>query len=363
MATTTFSSSLDEDLMRHLEQAAELSGAAKPKPKAKGPKVFTYRDGFLPIMSVLPLAKVELNIPIRVFSETDWPESIRKFIPEVDEMYVFDPDATLDCVAELYTDREHTKVGVFFAHGPKGSGKTTLTEQICARIKMPWIRVNCKEDMESAALFGSVKYDPVHGMMWVDGPLAELAKVGGTLCIDEISRTPTGINASLMAAFEKGRDIYLSDKPAASDEKWIKRHEWFRIACTDNTELQGDTTGKYVGTNVQDEAFIDRIGTTVKLGYLSEAHEVAIITGKVNEIDNYTAQKMVSLAKMIRNAYDSGNVGFTMSPRGLIEWAQKIASGRTEEKAFKLSFYNKLTPTDQSVVAEFYHSVFAVNLR
>jgi hypothetical protein len=56
-------------------------------------------------------------------------------------------------------------------------------------------------------------------------------------------------------------------------------------------------------------------------------------------------------------------VGFTMSPRGLIEWGEKIASGRTEERAFKVSFYNKLTPTDQAVVAEFYHSVFATNLR
>ena len=363
MGPTTFSSSLDEDLMKHLEQAAELSGIPKPKPKPTGPRTYTYNDGFKPIMSVLPLAKVEMNIPIRVFEPTDWPEHLRKFIPEVDTHYVFDPDATLDCVAELYTDREHTKVGVFFAHGPKGSGKTTLTEQICARIHMPWIRVNCKEDMESAALFGSIKYDPANGMTWVNGPLAELAVAGGTICIDEISRTPTGINASLMAAFEKGRDIGLSDKPGSSDEKFIKRHPWFRIACTDNTELQGDTTGKYLGTNPQDEAFIDRIGTTIKLGYLSEAHEIAIITGKVKDIDNHTASRMVGLAKMIRNAYDSGNVGFTMSPRGLLEWADKIAQGRTEGRAFKLSFWNKLTPTDQAVVAEFYHSIFAENLR
>jgi cobaltochelatase CobS len=361
--STVFSSSLDEDLMKHLEQAAELSGVAKPKVK-KGPRTFVYSDGFKPLLSVIPIAGSGiLNIPIRVFNREDWPDHLQKFIPKVDDMYVFDPKATLACVAELYTDKDAAKVGVFFAHGPKGSGKTTLTQQLCARINMPWVRVNCKEDMESAALFGSVKYDPVHGMTWVDGPLAELAALGGTLCIDEISRTPTGINASLMAAFEKSSDIYLSDKPASSDQKYIKRNPWFRIACTDNTELQGDTTGKYVGTNVQDEAFIDRIGTTIKLGYLSEAHETAIITGKVKDIDNFTAQRMVQTAKLIRQAYDSGNVGFTMSPRGLIEWAEKIVFWDNVGEGFKLSFWNKLTPTDQSVVAEFYHSIWAENLR
>lgn len=361
--SSTFSSTLDEDLMRHLEQASELAGVKKPKPKATGPRTFDYKDGFSPIMSVIPLKSAALNIPIRVFKPEDWPEHLRKFIPKVDDHYVFDSDATLACCAELFSDKPRELVGVFFAHGPKGSGKTTLTQQICARINMPWIRVNCKEDMESAALFGSIKYDPVHGMTWVDGPAAELARNGGCLCVDEVSRAPSGINASMMAMTEKGSNIYLADKPGSSDEKFIKPHEWFRIAFTDNTELQGDTTGKYVGTNVQDEAFIDRIGTTIRLGYLAPAHEVAIITGKVKDIDNPTAQKMVQLAKMIRESYDSGNIGYTMSPRGLLEWADKIAFWQDEGKAFKLAFYNKLTTTDQAVVAEFFHTVFAVNLK
>lgn len=354
---STFSSTLDEDLMRHLEQASELAGVKKPKAKDTGPRTFEYPEGFKPIMSVIPMATVALNIPMRVFADTDWPEHLRKFIPEADEHYVFDPEATLAvAVAIMHGDK-------VLLHGPKGSGKTTLPQQICARIRMPYIRVNCKEDMESAALFGSIKYDPVNGMVWVDGPIPELAKHGGLVCIDEVSRSPAGINASLMAVLEKNGQVYLADKPGSSDEKFIKPHQWFRIVCTDNTELQGDTTGKYVGTNVQDEALIDRFSTTFKLGYLKPAHEVAIITGKVKDIDNFTAQRMVQLATMIRSSYDSGNVGFTMSPRGLLEWAEKIAFWQSEKIGFKLSFFNKLTATDQAVVAEFYHTVFSENLR
>lgn len=356
-------STLDEDLMRHIEQASELGGIKKPKPKSSAARTFTYPEGYAPINTILPLSKVAMNIPIRVFKPEDWPESLRKFIPKRDDLYVFDPDATLALAAELYTTKEFSKVGPVLLHGPKGSGKTTLPQQICARINMPYIRINCKGDMESAAIFGSQKYDPVNGLGWVDGPAAELGRLGGTLCIDEGSRMPSPIMASVMAMMEKGADIYLADKPGASEDKFILRNDWFRIVMTDNTELQGDTTGKYVGTNVQDEALIDRFSTAYKLGYLSEAHEIAIITGKVKEVDNLTAQKMVRLANMIRGSYDSGNIGFTMSPRGLLEWAEKIAFWDSESQGFRLSFYNKLTPTDRLVVAEFFHSVFSENLR
>jgi hypothetical protein len=105
------------------------------------------------------------------------------------------------------------------------------------------------------------------------------------------------------------------------------------------------------------------VATTIKLGYLDVAHEVAIIMAKVKDIDNLTAQKMVQLAGMVRSSYDSGNIGFTMSPRGLIEWGQKIVFWQSEKEAFKLAFYNKLTTTDQQVVSEFYHTVFAENLK
>jgi cobaltochelatase CobS len=354
--------SLDEELMRHIEEASELAGVKKAKPKTAAKKAITYPEGYEPVSKVLPLKGVTFDMPIRVFKREDWPENLRKFIPERDDLYVFDTDATLAVVGELYTDKPPKKVGPVLLHGPKGSGKTTLPQQICARINMPYIRVNCKGDMESAALFGSQKYNPVDGLGWVDGPCAELGRWGGTVCVDEGSRMPSPIMASMMAVMEKGTDLYLADKPGSSDEKFIPRHDWFRIIMTDNTELQGDTTGKYVGTNVQDEALIDRFSTTYKLGYLSEAHEVAIITGKVKDIDNFTAQKMVSLAGMIRSSYDSGNLGFTMSPRGLLEWAEKIVQWDNVAQAFKLSFHNKLIPSDRLVVAEFYHTVFAENL-
>jgi cobaltochelatase CobS len=357
------SSTLDEALMKHLDEASAVAGITKPKAKAKEKKVFEYPEGTMPFLSLFAVGRTDLNIPVKVFKDEDWPESLRQFIPDRDEQYVFDPEATLTVVAALF-DPETAVTGSdkVLLHGPKGSGKTTLPQQICARVRMPYIRVNCRGDMESSALFGSVKYSPTEGMVWVDGPIPELARHGGLVCIDEVSRTPAEINAALMAILERDGAVYLADKPGDSADKFIKPHPWFRIVCTDNTELQGDTTGKYVGTNVQDEALIDRFNTTYRLGYLSPAHEVAIITGKFKDVDNLSAQRMVQMASKIREAYDSGNIGFTMSPRGLLEWARKISYWQDNRKAFKLSFFNKLTQTDAQVVAEFYHTIFAENL-
>lgn len=325
MATSTFSSTLDEALMAQLKDAQEVAGIVRPKPKTKEKKVYEYTEGTQPFMSLFPVPRVEHNIPVRVFKNTDWPEHMRQFIPEKDLNYVFDPEATLAVVAALFDPETESNGGDnVLLHGPKGSGKTSLPKEICARLRVPYVRVNFRGDMESAGVFGGQKYTPSEGMVWCDGPLPEFARYGGVFCGDEVSRCPAEINASLMGILERNGEVYLADKPGNSEEKRIKPHKWFRMVFTDNTELQGDTSGKYVGTNVQDEALIDRFNTVFRLGYLDPAHEVAIISGKHKDIDNLTVQCMVQMAAHIRNSYDGGNIGFTMSPRGLLEWARKI---------------------------------------
>lgn len=356
MTTAKFSSTVDDALMRELDAASELAGLSRPKVKT-GPKTHAIPEGYKALINVFPVSSVPHNLAVRVFEPDFWAEPVRKFIPKVDPKYIYHPDALLAGIYAIMQGK------VILFHGPKGSGKTTLVQQICARLGMPFIRVNCREDMDSSALFGSVSYDPVNGVSFKEGPVAELGRHGGVLCIDEVSRMPAGIAASMMGVMESPPTIYLSDKPGSSADKFISPHPWFRIATTDNTELQGDTTGKYVGTNVQDEALIDRINVSFRLGYLSPSHEVAIITGKVTSIDTHTATSMVQLANMVRSSYDQGAVGFTMSPRGLLEWAEGIEFWGDIVLAFKYSFFNKLTAPDAAVVAEFYHTVFAENIR
>lgn len=360
---TKFSSTLDEALMAQLSEATAAAGIKPKGPKPKTARTFAYENGFVPFSSVFPVSRVEIDFPVRKFADEEWPEEVRKFIPDIDPTYIFPVEETMAIAVGLYGEgTESTGGDKVLIHGPKGSGKTSLFNQIAARLRVPFIRVNSRLDMESSAIFGGNTYHPEEGMKWVDGPLTELARFGGMFCDDEISRTPAGINAALMGVLERNGIVYLADKNGSSDEKIVKPHKWFRIVATDNTELQGDTTGKYVGTNVQDEAMIDRFNLALRLGYLSPAHEIAIVTGKYPDVDNLSAQRMVQMAAMIREAYDSGSIGFTMSPRGLVEWANKLVVWDDMKKAFKYSFFNKLTLADQKVVAEFFHSIFSENL-
>lgn len=355
----TFSSTVDERLMKTLEDARAIrTGMPDEAAVAAAPSVvYDYAEGEVPLSQLLTFSDgTSSDIPCPLFKDEDWHESVRMFIPKPDPDYIYDRDATEAAVISIRDG------DTMLIHGPKGSGKTTLPRNLCALMRMPYIRVNSRLDMESGAIFGS---NSVSGgeLLWNDGPIVELGMHGGLYCQDEISRTPTGINASLMSVLERDGVIYLGDKPGTSEEKTIYPHKWFRFFATDNTELQGDTTGKYVGTNVQDEAMIDRFATTVRLGYLSNKHEEQIILKKHTHVSTLQAKRMVQLANLIRNAYDSGNLGFTMSPRGLLEWARKLKQyGGSSERAFTLSFYNKLIPSDKKVVAEFYHTTFSVNL-
>lgn len=290
-----------------------------------------------------------LDHAVRVFERSDWGD-MQVHVPQPDKNYVFPPQ-TERVVYALMTGEP------CFIHGPKGSGKSSLYKEIAARMNLPWIRVNCRQDMESSALFGSINVRD-GTMEWIPGPVEECARKGGIIQIDEISATPPGINLSLQWALENDGAVYLADKPAESGEKMITPHEWFRIVATDNTELQGDISGTYVGSQVQNEAMIDRFGTTVRLGYLDEEHERAIIKGHVPGIEDTLVKRMIQFAGLVRQSYESGNVMFTMSPRALVSWAEKAVYWEDPIISLRMAWFDKLIKEDQDEMEQAVYKVF-----
>jgi len=352
---------LDDELMKVLNDIdsdinAKRKGKKKPDHKrddvkcaiaiGDGEKAFSDMFGFVPPSGI--------DHAVRQFGDEDWPEEVRMYIPERDDTYIWPPSETEAAVVGLMSNDR------CIAIGPKGSGKTTLWQQICARMRMPWIRVNCREDMESSMFFGTPRLGN-GDLGWIDGPLPLLGKHGGVLCCDEISATPAGITMALMSPLEPNGPIYVADKPVESD-RYIKPTEWFRIVATDNTELQGDTTGRYAGTNVQNEALIDRFTTSIKLGYLSREHEKAVIKSHVDNIPEDWCEQMLDLASLVRRAYDNGQVNFTMSPRGLVNWAKKVVYWGDIAQAFRLAFGNKLTEDDGKQINEMFMKVTGIDL-
>jgi cobaltochelatase CobS len=322
---------------------AKPVAAAKPKEVvlAEGETLFSKMFGYVPSMG---------DFGVRWSETPDNPE-IARLIPKEDKDYVVQKDEAALLVAGLM-DNDKTLIT-----GPTGSGKSSLVKFVCAKLNRPFIRINMSGDVESASLFGTLV---VRGgaTVWEDGAVTEAAKYGAVCLVDEWELMPAEIAMGMQNLLEDGGYLYLKEKPGTSEDRTVIPHEQFRLVFAGNTVGQGDTTGAFTGVGVQNTATIDRFTNTIRLGYLHQSHEVAIITSK-SGIEKKVATNMVRVANLVRGAYEQGRLGLTMSPRTLINWGNKTK--RYDVKyAFQVAFLEKLTPDDTKSVMELYNKVFGV---
>ena len=281
--------------------------------------------------------------------ETPSNSDIARLIPSIDPDYVLQHDEAALLVAGMQ-DGDKTLIT-----GPTGSGKSSLVKYVCAKLNRPFIRINMSGDVESASLFGTLV---VRGgaTVWEDGAITEAAKYGAVCLVDEWELMPSEIAMGMQNLLEDGGYLYLKEKPGTSDERTVVPHHDFRLVFAGNTVGQGDVTGAFSGVGVQNTATIDRFTNTIRLGYLSQKHEVDIITSK-SGVNKTMATDMVRLAYLVRSAYEQGKLGLTISPRTLINWARK-QKRYSPEYALQVSYMEKLTLDDRKSVSELYVKVF-----
>lgn len=358
-------SSKDQELWDRLNRAKQAKesgagkgGTVKPEPKLES----TYKEpvigeGTKAYSEVFGESSTGREYAVPVYSDSHWPDWAQTYIPDPLVGYVFPKEQTEELVTGLFVTNKRAQL----LYGPKGSGKSSLTEQVCAMLRIPFFRVNMSQDAESGRVFGTV--DVQEGSMgWIPGA-AEMAATcadGAILQVDEVSACPPGVNLSMQWMLESGGKLFLSDKPNNVEkygERQINPGPGFRVVCTDNTQLQGDTTGKYRGTNVQNEAFLDRMQAAIYLGYLSREHEEQVITGRCPDVPKNIVGQMLQVASMVRSSYDSGEMQYTMSPRGLIEWAHETMFWGDLRRGFKTTFFSKLVDEDQEIAKKHFYDV------
>lgn len=276
-------------------------------------------------------------------------DEIDRLIPRVDEDYVVQQQEAALLVAGI-EDGDKTLIT-----GPTGSGKSSLVKYVCAKLNRPFIRINMSGDVESSSLFGTLVVRD-GATVWEDGAITEAVKYGAVCLVDEWELMPAEIAMGMQNLLEDGGYLYLKEKPGTSADRTIIPAEGFRLIFAGNTVGQGDTSGAFSGVGVQNTATIDRFTNTVRLNYLHSKHEIAIITSKTGVSDK-DAASMVKVASLVRAAYDQGKIGLTMSPRTLINWGRKC--GRYGmQRAFEVSFLDKLIDDDSKSVLELYKKVF-----
>lgn len=369
--TPTPTSQHDEDLTKMLYSALEDDATPAPEVAAEEPpeeiEAYAHKPGTRAAAKVFkpalkgggPAAKLDVTVYERSF----WPEWAQNYIPEVDDTYVF-PKEQLETIVS-FISRPNKRA--CFLHGPKGTGKSSLPEQVAARLNIPLFRVNLSRDSTSDSLMGGIKTRINEAgqmeLAWAPGPieLAAIAATGAWVLIDEFSFTPSGVNAAMQRVLERNGSAYFESKPN-EHERLIKPGATFRIFATDNTRLQGDLTGNYSGTHVQNEATIDRFQTTIEVPYMGADHEVRLVHRKVPECPKDWIVKMVAVASHVRTSYNRGDMSLTLSPRGLIEAAEDFvfwgADKKAGARAFNDTFVAKLSPEDGTKAREFYRKVF-----
>jgi MoxR-like ATPase len=266
-----------------------------------------------------------------------------------------------------YNDLENIiKSGIFYPayiSGPTGNGKSTMVEQICAKHKKPLIRVNLNMMTDEEQLIGSKTL--VEGnVQVVEGPVLIAMRTGTTLLLDEIDAGSANTLLCLQPILE-GKPYYFKLK-----NEMIVPAEGFNIIATANTKGKGSDDGRYIGTNVLNEAFLERFAVTFEQEYPAAKVEVKIIKNLMESYqcaDEEFAETLVKWADAIRKTFDDGGVDETITTRRMIHIVRAYAIFKNREKAVQLccnrfdaatktafiDLYDKVAnPAPEPVVAE-----------
>ncbi len=248
------------------------------------------------------------------------------FIPPVDKSYVkFGHHKDIESII---------KSNIFypaFVTGLSGNGKTFMIEQICAKLKRECIRVNVTIETDEDDLLGGFRL--VDGeTVFHKGPVVDAMERGAVLLLDEVDLASNKILA-LQPVLE-GKGVFLK-----KINEWITPKNGFTVLATANTKGKGSDTGAFVGTQILNEAFLERFAVTFEQDYASNAIEKKIVIGAmetVGHVDEDFALHLVKWADIIRKTYHDGGVDEILATRRLVHIATSFGIFKDREKAIDL---------------------------
>ena len=207
------------------------------------------------------------------------------------------------------------KSGMFypvFVTGLSGNGKTLMIEQLHAELKKELIRINITIETDEDDLLGGFRL--VSGeTKFVPGPVIEAMERGCTLLLDECD---LGSNKLLaLQPVLEGKGVFLK-----KINKWITPKDGFNVMATANTKGKGSEDGRFIGTNILNEAFLERFAITIEQPYPAASTEKKIVMGsmkKYGAVDKEFADNLVTWAEVIRKTFYDGGVDEVISTRRL----------------------------------------------
>ncbi len=273
-------------------------------------------------------------------------ESPDRETPAIDPGYVFPKEDTLAFLLGLQMNDR------ILIHGHTGTGKTSLVEQVAARLNFNLVKINFDGGIGRDDLIGThvVRGGEVvfqYGIL----PRAYRDLEGCIICLDEwdaisdecafVLQRPLQKDDGKLLILENGGEV-LALPPG------------HHLVATANTCGQGDDTGLYsTATRVQNYAQLNRFGTTIKLGYLAASEEVAMLLKRFAPagFKKVEAELFVHILGRVREGFNAGTLSTPLSSRDLINWVEKFLAIGDVNKAAKYAFLNRMAPEDAQAVA------------
>ena len=246
-----------------------------------------------------------------------------------------------------------------FVTGLSGNGKTFMIEQACAKAKREFFRVNITVETDEDDLLGH--YALIDGnTVWQDGPVVKAMERGAILLLDEIDLASSKIMC-LQPVLE-GKGVFLKKV-----NRFVSPSVGFNVLATANTKGKGSEDGRFIGTNILNEAFLERFPITVEQEYPSMSIERKILDKVFTSLDiseyGDFSEKLVTWADIIRKTFYEGGIDEIIATRRLVHIANAYAIFGDRKKAIemcinrfdedtKTSFLDLYSKCDSEVVVE-----------
>jgi len=271
---------------------------------------------------------------------------IENLVPQVDPTYV--PFGFYRDLSKVVKSNNFYPT---FISGLSGNGKTTMIEQVCAKLKRECMRVNISIETDEDDLIGGNTL--VDGnVVYREGPVLTAMKRGAILILDEIDR---GSNKMMcLQAILEGKPYFNKNTGETVYPK-----AGFNVIATANTKGRGSDDGKFMSAQILDDAFLERFAITVEQEYPSLKIEKQIILNKmekVNKVDDEFADKLVTWADIIRKTFYEGGVEELISTRRLEHIVNAFAMFGSRSKAIELCV-NRFDTDTKSAFLDLYKKV------
>ena len=299
-----------------------------------------------PYMNDTPIVAPVTTAQVLPLKQRKMVSEIDNSIPAKDNTYV--PFGFFKQLEQILKSRTFYPV---FITGLSGNGKTTMVEQVCAKLGRDCIRVNVSiETDEEDLIGGNTLLDG--NVVYREGPVLMAMRRGAVLLIDEIDR---GSNKLMcMQSILEGKPLFNK-----KTGEMIYPAAGFTVVATANTKGRGTDDGRFIAAQILDEAFLERFPITVEQEYPSTTVERKILQNKMEffgKVDSEFSEKLITWADIIRKTFLEGGVDEIISTRRLVNIVQAYSIFNNQEDAIQYCI-NRFDDDTKSAFMDLYQKM------